>query len=271
MNKLDNKLIAKLVGYGRLDESAVEQAVAAEAPVVEQRVGVTEEAPLVINEAILESMHGILKAAGIADHDIALGSVSLNDKGAVKAAKKLTGRVMEAAQAKQFCKDVIAKLSLNLVEAEEVAEQDKLDEFYMDNMPSQARFTYVVDALGHVTVQDSESGKEIYLQGSDATELLGRLEMEGGTPEKEQAVLADYQHVMEDMALQPLRPQTATSKDLLASLQHDIESMKKKLHDMRAAAVKSGDVEGKFASEIFKDEVSTLEHSLQDYIAKISE
>lgn len=62
------------------------------------------------------------------------------------------------------------------------------------------RFSYEHDYLGNVTVRDSETGKETFLQGSEASRLLQRLD----TERDEQSVLAAYAHLMETATVMPL-------------------------------------------------------------------
>lgn len=68
--------------------------------------------------------------------------------------------------------------------------------------PLEKRFNYEVDSLGHVNVTDAKTGKSIFLQGEDALELLGQLDMYGKSDEQVQHILSQYQHVMESAPLE---------------------------------------------------------------------
>ena len=56
-----------------------------------------------------------------------------------------------------------------------------------------ARFDFESDALGNVTIYDTQSGKEVFLRGADATALLDKLKH---NPDH-QALLARYEKLME--------------------------------------------------------------------------
>lgn len=176
------------------------------------------------NLEMMNKMHDLLKQVGITDQAILAQRVSLKPSGAVKLARILTGQSMSEQDAVAFVNNAIFELGQHLIDqreqpptslADQVAEDegdnlesadgdegdgitdddDQLDEFYMPS--DYERFSYTTDSLGNVSVQDADTGKSVYLTGSDAVELLGELEMYGGSAEKEQDVLSKYEHVME--------------------------------------------------------------------------
>ena len=55
------------------------------------------------------------------------------------------------------------------------------------------RFSCESDSLNNVTIRDNRTGKEHYLQGTDATALLAKLKAH---PEREQELLAPYEQMM---------------------------------------------------------------------------
>lgn len=144
----------------------------------------------------------------------------------------------------------------------------ELDEFRPESQPIDARFTYNVDHLGHVTVCDSQTGKEIYLKGSDALELLGQLKDVHGEGQI-QHILSQYQHVMETSDIDQFNAEFASSSVAeLSALEQDIASMRAKLQAMMNKAHKTGDVTGVFAADTFVGEVDRFEHALKDYLQK---
>ena len=235
-----------------------------------------------ITGEMLQILYDKLVSYGVSDEDIALGYDKLSPKGYVKLARSMTGQTMDEPDAADLVKKALNTLSQDLVED---TYNTNLQEF--TDMPIDSQFTYVIDALGNVTVRDGDAGTEIHLKGQDALELIGELQMHGGTAEKEQYILSQYKHVMEDDDTVEMTAdesdggeleEDVNMKDhfgipedahaLLAGLKHDIDSMKAKLTVMRATAIKNSDVMGKFAAELFQGEVQTLEHSLQDYLSK---
>jgi hypothetical protein len=83
-----------------------------------------------------------------------------------------------------------------LEEGRPLDEAEQLDEF--EGMGGDQRFTYTTDTLGNVNISDSMTGASLYLQGQDAQELLGQLEIYGASPEKVQSILAQYEHAMDN-------------------------------------------------------------------------
>jgi hypothetical protein len=293
MKDLNNDLISRLVGYRRtLNESTVLQPEAGpfsasgkanlplrqtnnsgdnalEAPVDE------DMGQAAITADMLEKLHELLNKIGVDDSDIALNSVMLKPSGCVKVAKALTGSPMGEEHAVEFVKDAIGRLAQHLV-GEGSVQEDELNEFH--DFPEDSRFTYTTDSVGDVTVFDAIEGTQVHLRGGDAIELLGDLQMYGGTSEKEQKVLAQYQHVMEDGEELEVDEDLRNSQffdggssvpEMLGDLMGDVHAMQDKLTKMAKTAMNNGDTSGKFAAEIFMAELNTLEASINDYMAKI--
>jgi hypothetical protein len=244
-----------------------------EAPVDEDMM------PQAISPEMLEKLHGLLNKIGVDDSDIALNSVMLKPSGCVKVAKALTGAPMDEAKATEFVKDAIGKLAQHLV-GEDSVQEDELNEF--QDFPEDSRFSYTTDSVGDVTVFDSVEGTSIHLRGSDAIELLGDLQMYGGTAEKEQKILSQYKHVMEnggeieaeveeDVSNSKFFGGSSKLPEFLGDLMGDVHEMQDKLASMAAGAQQHGDAQALFAAKIFMAEVEKLEASINDYMAKISD
>lgn len=57
------------------------------------------------------------------------------------------------------------------------------------------KYTHVIDTQGNVEIRDTETGKSVYLQGSDALEAIDHI---GDKTGKElQTALSHFRHVME--------------------------------------------------------------------------
>lgn len=303
---LNNSEIARLVGYrgGRqLNEAGEQTLTSPRAPgvfgdlsasgksnmpdrvtnnsgdngMVDPMVGEDAGMPKLSN-SMLDSLHAMLTKIGVDDSDIALNAVMLKPSGCSKVAKALTGTTMDESMAVEFFKDAIQALSRKLVGTKEVAQEGELNEF-MD-MPEDSRFTYVTDAMGDITVNDSQTGKSVHLRGSEAVELTGELQMHGGTADAEQKILSQYEHVMEegmeaevdeDVKMSQFFGATAGMDNMLQSLDGDIKNMHAKLSKMKQLAIDSHDMNGKFAAETFIHEVEALAHALSDYITKMND
>lgn len=298
MKELNNDMIARLVGYRRnLNESNEQTLVPDRAPGVfgdlsaagrgNPKHNMTNNSgdnglespvdedmiPAAISQDMLEKLHGLLNKIGVDDSDIALNSVMLKPSGCVKVTKALTGKPMDEAAAVDFVKEAISKLAQHLV-GEDSVQEDELNEF--QDFPEDSRFSYTTDAVGDVTVFDAVEGTSVHLRGSEAIELLGDLQMYGGTAEKEQKILAQYQHVMETGAEGEVDEDVSNSKffggasvpEMLGDLMGDVHAMQDKLSKMAKAAMNNGDASGKFAAEIFMAELNKLEASINDYMAK---
>lgn len=295
---LNNKEIARLVGYRRaLNESDGDTMVPTRTPGVVGELSASgrsnmpnrltnnsgdngmadpmvDEAsgPTTITPSMLDTLHGLLNRIGVDDSDIALNSVMLKPSGCLKVAKNLTGKSMTEDEAVEFVKEAINKLAQKLV-GDDTVHEDELNEF-MD-MPEDSRFTYTTDAIGDVTINDAETGNSVHLRGSEAVELIGELQMYGGTPEAEQEILAQYQHVMETSVDEDVsNSQFFGSGDLpemLGDLMSDVHAMQDKLSSMAKSAMSGGDPQAKFAADVFQDELAKLEHAINDYMSKLSD
>jgi hypothetical protein len=192
----------------------------------------------------------------------------------------VTGKAMPDVEATSMCAELIQQLSIKLSEdVTDDADEDQLNEFFVD-LPVDARFTYTVDTLGDVLVKDTETDRSVYLRGTDAVELLGQLQMQGGSPETEQNILAQYQHVMEmgeavsmdeDVKMSDYFGASSIAVDAIKGLSTDIQSMKGKMQKLRAICTHKNDVGGKFAAETILDEINRLEHSVSDYLKNMTD
>ncbi len=285
--QFDHKTIMKMAGYGKLMESGDYTINAGpvatgidhnqtnqmgDNPMLVPEDTIAPGMPEVTDE-MLERMHAILTRAGFEDSDIAIGGCKVKDASCPKIAKMLTGS--DQADPVPFVKAVIEKLSEKVMGAVEPAmTEDTLEEFAADDAAPSTRFVHTVDTLGNVTIKDSRTGKEVFLQGEDAMELLGELEMNGKSASMIQNILSQYQHVMEGDLNEEGEIEDfnaafkADSVYELKSLEADITSMRTKLQAMIDKAQQSGDVTGAFAAGVFQDEVSKLENNLKDYLSK---
>ena len=302
MKDLNNDLIARLVGYRRtLNESNEQTLVPKREPGVFGDLSASGKSNMpdrltnnsgdngmatpevdedlgqaAITPEMLEKLHGLLNKIGVDDSDIALNSVMLKPSGCIKVAKALTGSPMGDEQAVAFVKDAIGQLAQHLV-GDNSVQEDELNEF--QDFPEDSRYSYTTDAVGDVTVFDAVEGTQVHLRGSEAIELLGDLQMYGGTAEKEQEILAQYQHVMEDGEEGEVDEDVSNSKffgsasvpEMLGDLMGDVHAMQDKLTKMGKAAMNNGDASGKFAAEIFMAELNKLEASINDYMAKVAD
>jgi hypothetical protein len=158
--------------------------------------GVMDEIRQHINPETLSKAHAVLTKAGISDTAIIARKVNMKPSGFTKLAHILTGEPMADADAEEFCMTILHKLADALEGGREFNESVKLDEF--EGMGGDQRFGYTTDSLGNVNITDARTGASLYLQGQDAQELLGTLAIHGATPESVQAILSQYEHVLDD-------------------------------------------------------------------------
>jgi len=292
MDQLDIKLIARLAGYGRVQEATQEEypvdfmtpASRGDAADHNQTNNMGDNPmkdPSALDEdnlneraitpMMISKLHHILNNIGIHDSDIAMGDYEMDADKAQKVIKASTGLNLrpEVAQAKiQYMCNEIGKRLMDKGEPA-MAEQEELDEF--QDIPVGSRFSYVVDPLANVMVYDGEAGTAVELKGEDAVELLGALEFAQGDDAKIQEILSQYQHVMEDMPGNAANQEFASAGTMagLKSLEQDIGNMRNKLKAMTQKAKATGDVQASFAAEIFSSELDQFEHNLKDYLDKI--
>lgn len=148
-----------------------------------------------VNPEILSKAHATLTKAGIADAAIMNRDVNMTASGYTKLAHILTGEPMADMDAEDYCKHVLHALADSLDSGHPIEESEQLDEFI--GMGGDQRFTYTTDSMGNVSISDAMTGASTYLQGQDAQELLGQLEMYGSTPEAIQELLGQYEHTMD--------------------------------------------------------------------------
>jgi hypothetical protein len=149
-----------------------------------------------VNPEIMSKAHSVLLKAGISDSAITNRDVNMKASGWTKLAHILSGEAMADVDAEDYCRHVLHALADRLEEGRPLDEAEQLDEF--EGMGGDQRFTYTTDTLGNVNISDSMTGASLYLQGQDAQELLGQLEIYGASPEKVQSILAQYEHAMDN-------------------------------------------------------------------------
>lgn len=133
---------------------------------------------------ILDRLLDVMLKAGVSEDDIRAG-IDLTAAGMQKVAARLGIAASEVPM-------LLGSLSTRL--DDEQKHSESAYEGIYEDMLSNEQFSYEKDGMGDVTVRDARSGKEIYLQGSQATDLLGRLEQD---PEDAQAILGSVQSLME--------------------------------------------------------------------------
>ncbi|CAM6054458.1 unnamed protein product [Sphagnum tenellum] len=135
---------------------------------------------------IVDRLQRILQKAGISDDEMRQG-IDLTPAGMQKVAARLGMAAHEVPM-------LLGSLSTRLRDDEKHSEEayESVYESLMNEDDS--RFGYEKDGMGNVTVRDGQTGKEVYLQGSQATDLLKTLSQ---SPEDEQAILGDLVPLME--------------------------------------------------------------------------
>jgi len=135
---------------------------------------------------IIDRLQDILNKAGVSDDEIC-ASLALTDAGTHKVAAQLGVSASEVPM-------LIASLTTRLRD-DENREESAIESAYESIMnEDDERFGYEKDGMGNVTVRDSQTGKSIYLQGSEATDLLNKLEQD---PDAEQSILSGLESLME--------------------------------------------------------------------------
>jgi hypothetical protein len=149
-----------------------------------------------VNPEVMSKAHSVLLKAGISDIAIQNRDVNMTKAGWTKLAHILSGEAMADMDAEDYCKHVLHALADKLDAGQSVEESEQLDEFV--GMGGDQRFTFTTDTLGNVNITDSMTGASTYLQGQDAQELLGQIEMYGATPEAVQDILGQYEYTMDN-------------------------------------------------------------------------
>lgn len=230
--EFDLKLLQRLLNHGRVDEAGYPSgmdAPEAASGVDHNEVNNMGDNPMVdpakleesegaVTPEMIELLKQTLGDVGANLSDVAVGDyeVRMNGDITIGSTQVSPDAVMEFAIAASGDEDIdpMSANDLFLDTLEALSEQldestcmacagkQELDEFRAPDAPVDARFTYVVDTLGHVTINDAQTGKSVYLQGSDAIELMGQLEGVTGEGQMQQ-LLSQYQHVMENCSDNP--------------------------------------------------------------------
>jgi len=148
--------------------------------------------------SIVDRLQHILQKAGISVEEMRAG-IDLTDAGKQKVAARLGISADEVVM-------LLGSLTTRLREDEKHEEsafesaykktmEDDLNEDDAPSDPGNDRFSYEKDAVGNVTVRDSQTGKSVYLQGSQATDLLSRIAQQ---PSNVQSILSGLTSLMED-------------------------------------------------------------------------
>jgi hypothetical protein len=126
---------------------------------------------------ILDRLHTVMNDAGIDDHEI-IGGVRLTPVGYQKLAAKM----------KVGFRDINGMINELITKVRD--EQSLVAEAYSDLLDEDdERYSFEKDYLRNVTIHDKVTGQDTYLQGSEASEMLGLLA--SGMTDK-QTILAQY-------------------------------------------------------------------------------
>ena len=170
----------------------------------------SDEEPLALeefdNSSQVDELEKMLRKIGISDQEM-IDGVDLTEKGCQKVAAQLGVAAHDVPM-------LLNTLTTRMRDQEEQENnaastsesyghmEDHEDDYYdngmmteRDRLKKKDRYGYEKDAIGNVTVRDSKTGQEIYLQGSPASNLIHKLSQE---PENEQAILASLKPLMED-------------------------------------------------------------------------
>jgi len=135
----------------------------------------------------LDKLHDMLNRAGVDDEEIRYG-VQLTNRGMQKVAGSLGVSAKEVPA-------LLNSLSGHISDDDHNGQQSLMDNEYQ-RMVAEAseQLSFEKDYLGNVTVRDAHSGKEAYIQGGEASDLLVKLKRQ---PHQQQEILAGYQNLME--------------------------------------------------------------------------
>lgn len=151
-------------------------------------VTVNEEFELPYDQSVkLDKLQTILNDAGVSNDEIIAGIGGLKPD-----AKK---RVANAINVPEDKVDFMLRLLSTKLSEEDKKNYQLFNESYRKIMESNDRFGYQDDALGNVTVNDSKTGKSVYITGSEASNLLDNIFR---NPENTQEILSNYEHLMEN-------------------------------------------------------------------------
>lgn len=135
---------------------------------------------------VVDRLEVMLRKAGIGDDEMRAG-IALTPAGQQKAAARLG---IGADEVPLLLDSLATKLS------DAAAQDDRAYESAYATAMAEAdeRYGYEKDGMGSVTVRDATTGKETYLQGSQAADLLTRLQQH---PDATQAILSTLAPLLE--------------------------------------------------------------------------
>lgn len=161
----------------------------------------------------LDALHMMLNKAGVTDEMITGHQVQLTTSGKTKImgklgamdiddmlgklADKLTTSDAEMANDYYSTVEDPAQMESEIDEAPFDFDGDTIDDPATDSPDGQGeRFSYESDYNGNVRVSDSQSSKEVYLQGTQGQQLIAKLEAAEPDNQRVQSLLAAYEGQM---------------------------------------------------------------------------
>lgn len=151
-------------------------------------VTINEEFDLPFDQKIkLDRLQNILNNADVSDDEIIAGIGGLTAE-----AKKKVANAIDVPEDKV---DFMLRLLSTKLSKEDEKNYSLFNESYKHIMEEDSRFGYQDDSIGNVTINDTKTGKSVFLTGSEAATLLNKLFRK---PEDTQQILSDYEPLMED-------------------------------------------------------------------------
>jgi hypothetical protein len=135
---------------------------------------------------VIDRLEAMLRKAGVSDAEMRAG-INLTPSGQQKAAARLGLAADDVAL-------LLDSLTTRMRDADAHSEPAYESAYAAAMDESAERYGYEKDGVGSVTVRDAQTGKEAYLQGSQATDLLTRLQQQ---PDATQAILGTLAPLME--------------------------------------------------------------------------
>jgi hypothetical protein len=294
--ELDLNLLARLLKHRRFDETGYLTGMEASAgdagadhlqvnqmgdnPMKDPSTALKETFDGTVTPEMIERLKEMLAADGIGEAAIAMQDYSFDGDGLLtigdttfpehdmlEMANQMGCSCGDVGEAGDMILAVLEAMGDNMQESMGFpALSKKLAEFRANDATIDARFTHTVDSLGDVVINDAVTGKSVYLQGSDAMELLGQIP-DGASEGQLQHVLSQYQHVMESEQVVNDMDSAIDTVSELKSLDVDLQNMRLKLEAMSSKAQQSGDVAAACAADMFTAEVERFEQSLAEYLS----
>lgn len=139
----------------------------------------------------LDKLQELLNNAGVSDDEIIAGIGGIQTEAKTRVAHALG---VDPEKIDFMVNELSTKLSKDDDKNYEMFTEDYFAEEYERIMEEDERFGYQQDSSGNIEISDTVTGKHVYLQGTEAQEILHKLAI---TPQHAQHILAGYESVME--------------------------------------------------------------------------